>query len=244
MRVKHSDGALVSDGLRSPADTPVRKMLDELAPGERRDHKRTIEPTGREGRFWDVAMDGGVSLGSLIWVNNKLHPSVMDGEQPFVSMNELAPPVLHASDEDTAIGDFYRVTTNLFIFSNSIVECIQDLDPRSIQLREATVEGVPVSQKYWLALIARRLDAVDAERTNCTLEHRRILPNREFYSKLVYYQNGLVIRDDVSSDVHCFADVYSGKLFFSTSLVSCTRSNGARFYARHPTGLSDFPEAT
>jgi hypothetical protein len=189
-------------------------MLNELAPGQRREHRRTIEPNGREGRFWEVAKDGSISGLSLMWINDQPHPSVMDGEKPFVSMNELPAPVLYASDEESPVGDFYRVNTNLFLFAHSIVESIQELDPRSVELRKASVEGASVNQKYWLVLIARRLDAVDADRTNLLLENKRVLPDRDIYSKLVHYQDGLVIRDDISSDMHCFADVYSGSSCF------------------------------
>jgi hypothetical protein len=98
-RVKKA-GRVCLDMTWNPGDTPVRRLLDELAPGERREHKRTIEPTGKEGRFWEVAMDGNILGSSLVWVNDDTRPSVMDGETQFVSMSELPVPLLQASDEE------------------------------------------------------------------------------------------------------------------------------------------------
>lgn len=222
----------------NPEDTPVRRMLDELAPGERREHKRSIEPTGKEGRFWEVAMDGNIMGSSLIWVNDEKRPSVKDA----ISMTELPVPLLEASDEESPIGDFYRISPHVYLFADSIIACIRQFDPQSIEIREAIVQGTSVTQKYWLTLVKRSLDAIDVDRTNLTLDHKRVLPDRDFYSKLVYFHT-LVLRENIPPNIHCFADVYSGRLFFSTDLVACARNNGARwFYARHPTGLSDFPE--
>jgi len=219
----------------------VQSMLDELAPGERRELKRTIEPTGSEGRFWDIAMDGRVAEGSLEWIN-KQYPSQDSREDPFVRMSDIEQPRLVAREDVSPIGDVYRLLNRIFFLAAPLVDCIRSLDPNAVEVRECISQGN--RHAFYLVLITRRLDAIDVARTDLVLHNKRVLPDRDVYGKRVYYPRGLVLRDDVPTDVHCFSDVHSASIFFSTDLVACARAKRlVLFSARHPTGLGSFPES-
>src|SRR5574338_1347680 len=91
--------------------TVIERMLSELEPGERREHKRSIDPTGTEGRFWAIAPDGRIDSGSLVWANDDRRPSYDSAHTPLVTLNDLEVPALVASDAESPVGDLYTVTS-------------------------------------------------------------------------------------------------------------------------------------
>lgn len=214
----------------------VEQLLDGLAPGEKREHVRSVPPSGAEGRFWMIAPRGEISPASLEWMNDAPWPSFDPRQKPFVTMEELEQPILQGHPEESEIGDLYHIQTHIYLLSSKIVECIQTLDPEAVDVRKAETHGIEPGREFFLALLKRRFDAIDASRTNLVLDNRKLLPNKEIYRKTVLFPNGFCLREDIPQNVHCFVEIYCGSLLFSGELISCIRDAGVTgVYARHPT---------
>lgn len=222
----------------------VERLLDSLAPGEKREHLRTTKPTGTEGRFWEVHSIGEIEPGSLQWVNDNPRPSY-NPKFPIVTMDQLEQPIFEADLEESPVGDFYNLNNELYFLRSTIVECILSLDPDGIEARKAETRGVEPGWEFYLVRMKRRLDAIDISKTNLILEYKKVLTTKEIYGKRVYYPpSGFCLREDIPADIHCFVEPYAGRLLFSTELISCLRSAGVNgLYARHPTtGETKVPE--
>lgn len=213
----------------------VKRLLEDLAPGEKREHVRSAAPTGTEGRFWVVRANGEVAPGSLQWVNDQRRPSY-DARFPIVTMEELEQPILQADLEESRVGDFYHVTSSLHLLRSTIVDCIRVLDPEAIEVRKADTRGLGPEWEFYLVMMKRRFDAIDISKTNLTLHNKRVLPNKDFYAGMAHYAAGFCLCEDIPENIHCFVNEYGGQLMFSDELISCLRSAGVRgLHARHPT---------
>lgn len=218
---------------RSKSD--VELLLDELAPGEKREHVRSVAPSGAEGRFWVVAQNGD-TFGSVQWVNDDTRPSYLP-QFPIIEMADLPTPILQVDLRESALGDFYRVSPHLYVFRSTIVDCIRELDANAIEFRRAEARGVGKGLEFCLVMIRREMDAIDINKTNLTLHYKKILPDREIYGKRVYYHpTGFCLRDDIPSNVHCFVEPYGAMLLLSNELMARLAATGVRgLHARHPT---------
>lgn len=116
--------------------------------------------------------------------------------------------------------------------------------PRASQISFGQIGSI-FGWEFYLVMMKRRLDAIDITKSNLILHHKKILPNKDIYGKLVYYlPSGFCVRDDIPGDIHCFVEPYGGQLLFSTELFACLRSAGVHgLHARHPTiGDTKIPE--
>lgn len=211
----------------------IERLLDTLAPGERREHERSAAPEGQEGRFWIVAQIGETA-GELEWTNDEVQPTTMPGNFPVAPINDIPRPVVQVHAKSGILSDFYSHSSFLYFLGSRLVECIVGLDPDAIESREAEVLGAN-SHQLSLVLVKRRLDAIDTTKTNLTLHNKRIVSSQEVFGKRVYYHpTGFVLRDDIPANIHCFAEPYGGMLLFSKELIARAKDAGVvGFYARH-----------
>lgn len=216
-------------------DTPIQRMLDELAPGERREHRRKIEPSGADARFWWVGMDGRIHDGSLRWLNKGREAQAKARYGQYQSVHDLEQPVFRFFPGKSPIGDLYWLgARGACAWGEPLAKTLAQLDPEGVEMRRATIEGVDVGRDFYLGLFLRQLDAIDLDRTNVSLIKYPPGPNGVAVGSATY-PDGVYIRSDLPASVHCFCDLFTGRLFFSHALLdACEEAGVTGIYGRDP----------
>lgn len=207
-------------------DTPIQRLLDELAPGERREHRRRIEPSGADARFWWVQMDGRIDSGSLRWLNKGREAEAKTRYGPYVSVHDIEQPVFRFFPGKSPIGDLYRLgAQGAYAWGEPLAKTLAQLDPEGVEMRRAAIEGVDVGRDFHLGLFLRQLDAIDLDRTNVSLIKYPPAPNGVAVGGAAY-PDGVYIRSDLPASVQCFCDLFTGRLFFSHALLDACEKAG------------------
>jgi hypothetical protein len=217
-----------------PDDTPIQRMLAELAPGERRLHARTIPPSGADSRFWRIGMDGRIQDGSLRWVNDYPEASARSLYAQYRSVHDIEQPILEIYRTLGPIGDLYHLgAPGAYVWGEALASVLLALDPEGVEMRTAIVRGGS-DKSFYLGLFLRQLEAIDLDRTTVALIKYEPGPNGVAFGT-ASYPDGLYVRSDLPRSVHCFCDPYTGRLFFSHELVdACERAGVTGIVARDP----------
>jgi hypothetical protein len=128
------------------------------------------------------------------------------------------------------MADLYRVGIDLFLVSERLLRLIVDRDASAVETRKTTFQGKHASAigPYWLAMPMRVLDAVDITKSSVWLRRPETVVGSGKFVTHVAYQKGYVFRRDISSDVFCFVDEFTGGWFWHRDLIEAAADIGAR----------------
>jgi len=213
----------------------VSKSISDLLPlvsdGEKRLFKAVARPDGNEPPFYEIATRGEFAEQPL-WVNAPridLQPIAGRTGTPHVPLSSVGECHFRIDTVREAMADLYYVSTGIYLLSDSLLNVVKSVGGDAVEHSSAQVLGshgaIP---GFNVVMPTRVIDAVDAVKSDVTVNRWQPVPKIPRYVTLVRYDEGYVLRADAVEGVAHLVEPFSSKWLWRRSLIEAAAAAKVR----------------
>lgn len=192
---------------------------------------RTLMPDADEPSFYKVSTTGGYLNNGLPRMAPLLNrPTPKRKNRTYQALSSLGEVEVAFDGDPNWMSDLYRLLPTLYFVSERLLNLLREIDPSGFEAIEPRTTGKHSSDigPHWLVMPTRVFDAIDISKSNVEVLRSAIYRGADKFVTEVHYAPGYVFRADLTSEVPCFLEEFSGDWFWHESLIRAASEKGIR----------------